>query len=54
MHKEILLEQNETISIFKQLKYSVKYTFDKEKLTKVCYNKKIYNGISGDDFLRKI
>lgn len=35
MHKQILLEQHDTISIFKHLKYAVRYTFDVEGLTKV-------------------
>lgn len=38
-HKQVILEQNETISIFKHLKNAVKCTFDVEGLTKVFINK---------------
>ena len=37
MHKQILLEQTDTISIFKHLKYAVKYTFDVDGLTKIAF-----------------
>lgn len=38
-HKQVILEQNETISIFKHLKNAVKCTFDVEGLTKVFISK---------------
>ncbi len=38
MHKQVLMEQNDTISIFKHLKYAVKYTFDVDGLTKIAFD----------------
>jgi hypothetical protein len=37
MHKQVLLEQRDTISVFKHLKYAVKYTFDVDGLTKIAF-----------------
>ena len=35
MHKQVLLDQTDTISLFKNLKYLIKYTFSMESLVKV-------------------
>ncbi|CAF1007561.1 unnamed protein product [Brachionus calyciflorus] len=37
MHKNTLMENNDTISIFKSLKYSVKFTFDIDGLNKIAF-----------------
>jgi hypothetical protein len=37
MHKQVIMKQKDTISVFKNLKYAVKYTFDIDGLIKIAY-----------------
>jgi hypothetical protein len=37
MHKQVLLEQSDTISVFKHLKHAVKYTFDVDGVVKIAF-----------------